>query len=131
MKDPDPPTDEIQMHAITKHKVTFIKLRLQYLESISCCETGSTTSGPDRWFEFRVLLAACPSVPLSTSLISKVFLLAMMAFLCQGYSGLTGTSWCVSKARRHVDNGFHILMAEKLMEYLVGVNFKGNQLALT
>ena len=30
MKNPDPPTDEIQIKAIAKNKVTFIKLRLKW-----------------------------------------------------------------------------------------------------
>ena len=49
------------------------------------------------------------------SLIFKVFLLAMVTFLCQGYSGLTSTSWQVSKVKRHVDSGCHILLAEKVV----------------
>ena len=113
MKDPDSPTNQIKTQITMKSQKSSIKEKVnRYLESISWCERGSTTSGPERWFLFRrVPLAGCPpSMPLSTSLILKVFLLlAMEALLCQGYSGLTG----ISKVRRHVASGCHILLAER------------------
>ena len=50
---------------------------------------------------------------LEVFLVLYVFLVAMVAFLCQGYSGLTSTSWQVSKVSRHVGRGSNIVLAEK------------------
>lgn len=107
VKDPDPAAGEIHTLVIGHQRT--------HLESINCCESGSTANGLDRTFcisvAFVVLSWASPNMGImSLPSLVEMFLAAIVAFQGEGYSWVRHTSW---KLKRHAVRNWDIIRPER------------------
>ena len=99
-----------------KYKLLWLVIKRTHLESINCCESGSTANGLGRTlcisvatFSFVVLSLASPPMGMSLPLLLEMFLVAIVAFQGEGYSWVRHTSW---KLKRHAVRSCDILRPE-------------------
>ena len=100
-----------------KYTLLWLAIKRTHLESINCCESGSTANGLDRTlcisvaaFSFVVLSLASPYMGKSLPSLLNMFLVAIVAFQGEGYSWVRHTSW---KLKRHAAKSCDILRPER------------------
>ena len=104
-----------------KYTLLWLVIKRTHLESINCCESGSTANGLVRKlcisvaaFSFVVLSLASPYMGMSVLL--EMFLVAIVAFQGEGYSWVRHTSW---KLKRHAVRSCDIIRPERKKKFNV------------
>ena len=98
-----------------KYTLLWLVIKRTHLESINCCESGSTANGLERRLcisvAFVVLSWASPNMGImSLPSLLEMFLVAIVAFQGEGYSWVRHTSW---KLMRHAVRSCDILRPER------------------
>ena len=98
-----------------KYTLLWLVIKRTHLESINCCEIGSTANGLERRLSisvaaFLVLSLVSPYMGLSLPSLLEMFLVAIVAFQGEGYSWVRHTSW---KLKRHAVRSCDILRPER------------------
>ena len=109
-----------------KYTLLWLVIKRTHLESINCCESGSTANGLNRTlcmsvaaFSFVELSWASPYMGLSLPSLLEMFLVAIVAFQGEGYSWVRHTSW---KLKRHAVRSCDILRPERKKFNVITLN---------